>query len=207
MMSAPTADPGFNLKHRLTGAAILAVLAVGFVALVIDEPTPRRDTASSFDSTSPASDPFTSRIIGSGGSAPERPAAVAQPMPKLEPVLEPDMRLPVLPRLNTVTRGQGAAEEPRPLIRKSVDRSVEAGTGGDLWLVRVASFSDRGNAEQALARLAGAGYTPDSAEVRVAGKSMIRVWVGPFKDRREALRVKTDIAKRLGLEGFVRKQE
>ncbi len=206
-MSAPTADTGFNLKHRITGAAILAVLATGFVALVVDEPEPRRDTIAG-SANSVQGDPFTSRIVGSDGSAPERPRSAPE-LPELRPVLEPDMRLPVLPKLNTVpVGGEPAAQPPQARIRKIAEVPAAASPAAGEWLVRVASFADARNADAAVARLAEAGYEPGSAEVEVAGKSMVRVWVGPFRDRREALRVKADIANIPGLEkAFVSKQE
>ncbi len=132
------------------------------------------------------------------------PEAVAPP-PALDmnPVLEPATSLPKpVPRINTV-KADGPAEEPAVASVPTRPAQREAPKADESWIVRVGAFSDKANADGISRRLREGGYAPSSESITVNGKAMVRVWVGPYPDRKSAVRAKSEISKGYDLNGFV----
>jgi DedD protein len=165
-------------------------------------------------------DSFVSRIVITEESGGELPApatppaeeASAPPDPgsrsapdqsvKIEPVLEFERRLPQpIPRLNTV--GADEPEELPPEVQTVEPRAEVRANTDESWIVRVGAFSEASNAESVLMRLKEGGYEAFSAPVEVSGKRMMRVWIGPYPDRKGATRAKTEILKSFDLNGFI----
>lgn len=230
-MSAPANDQSVNLKHRLTGAVILIGIAVGGASLVLD----RGDTVPTVESSppDPSGESFVSRIVSAEQRtgrvpAPESPRvdggapvgaepetrALAAPVvertaperaePAIQPVLTPHLRMPApTPRLNTV-EPPAPERTAAPEVAARAEPNVRVPAGE--WVVRVASFAESDNAERIVERLEAGGYAPSSARVDVNGKPMVRVWVGPYTDLKDATRAKAELANRFDLDGFVVRQ-
>ncbi len=137
------------------------------------------------------------------GSSTPTQAGVGEPALNVEPVLEQATRLPgPAPKINTVdvspVGGDGSTSRPG-------DAAAEVASV-DSWVVRVGAFSEQSNARGVSQRLREGGYDASSASVTVNGKSMVRVWVGPFPDRKSAVRAKSDLSRQFGLDGFVARQ-
>lgn len=121
----------------------------------------------------------------------------------IEPVLEQHTRLPApAPKINTVDVSPVGSDAGPQASGDS--RSEVASTGS--WVVRVGAFSEQSNARGIRRQLRESGYETSSASVTVNGKSMVRVWVGPFPDRKSAVRAKSDLSRQFGLDGFVARQ-
>ncbi len=253
-MSASRNDPTPNLKHRLTGAVILVVLAVAVMSMLLDTDSPGvapapveqgddgfvsrivstdgenavvpapatpppeleaadadalgvlsgRDDAPA--TAPPAAEPAASVAPPAAPAPPTKPASPASTPLVVEPVLRQDTRMPrPAPRINTVQ----AEEKPAPRSTEvaAATRPQRAPAASESWVVRVGAFSDRTNAEGISQRLSDGGFTPASAPINVNGKTMIRVWVGPYPDRVAATRAKSEIARIFKINGFVVRQE
>ncbi len=230
-MSAPANDQSVNLKHRLTGAVILIGIAVGGASLLLD----RGDTGPIVEQSppEPSGESFVSRIVSAEQRtgqvpAPESPpldggpvadaertgqpaaepvvarTAPDRPEPAIQPVLTPHLRLPApTPRLNTV-EAPDPERTPAPQVAARAEPNVRAPAGE--WVVRVASFAESDNAARIVERLEAGGFAPSSARVDVNGKPMVRVWVGPYTDLKDATRAKAELADRFDLDGFVVRQ-
>lgn len=217
---SPTPADQLNLKHRVTGAVILIGVAVALILLLLED---RRPPSPEPGEAARTEEPFVSRIQGSADVPPPLPpssvreaptenatsmdvAGVPKDEPEFKPVLRQDHRLPKsVPKLNTVG-DDDVRETPSARvvpIEKSESRSPSSNGG---WVLRVGAFSEQANADSVVGRLEKAGYAPSRATVTVNGRTITRVWVGPFVDRKEAIRSKTEIAEVLGLNGFVVRQ-
>lgn len=218
-MVRSSGEQPLNLKHRLTGAAILIGLALGVVSFLLqDSPV---DTGSA-PSTDTSIESFVSRITSmedeNGAARALAPAAppvesasgerpASADARTFKPVLKQDHRLPTrVPSLNTV---EPDAPKGNPTARvqpmKRDKREVPAAAGE--WVLRVGAFAETKNAEGVVSQLEKGGFKPLSNPIEVNGKKMIRVWVGPFPNRKDAVRAKSDIAREFGLNGFVVRQD
>ncbi len=204
-------DHEFNLKHRVTGAAILIGIAVVFVSMLLGRPA---STIRVEFKQAPKPVSFVSRIVSDelarsqgpakeisavpvGEETPASDAPVITPAP--QPVLDRAVELPKpVVKLNTVP----VQKQPRkPPARPDVSAKTES--AAVTWVVRVGAFSRKSNADKVIKQLRSSKFNTSSASIQVNGKTMIRVWIGPYKDRKEAVRAKSKVSKGLGLNGFV----
>jgi rare lipoprotein A len=73
--------------------------------------------------------------------------------------------------------------------------------GGEAWSVQVGAFADIRNAERLEERLRRDGFRPVAVKrVEAGGRSLYRVFVGPFVSREEADETAGDIQSREELE-------
>jgi DedD protein len=217
-MPSSANDQAPNLKHRLTGAVILIGLAVALGSLLLDREHPVTVTQEHEESP-PES--FVSRIVGdeNAGESTSVPSPVTPPLDirepelaitepertpglTLEPVLTQTHELPApSPRLNTVNIEPPQADPESTAASRPA--APPAASSRESWVVRVGAFADQSNADSIVQRLDAGGYKPSSASVQVNGRAMVRVWVGPFPDRVEATRIKSELAREYDLNGFV----
>jgi DedD protein len=73
------------------------------------------------------------------------------------------------------------------------------------WIVQVASFANRENAETTVARLREAGFDSFQEQTRVGDKVLYRVGVGPEIDRARAEDLQARVAEATKLKGIVRR--
>ncbi|GJL81996.1 MAG: hypothetical protein DHS20C01_16300 [marine bacterium B5-7] len=125
---------------------------------------------------------------------------------KLTPVLKQETRLGApIPKLNTV-KVEPTIKSTKPVVEASKQNTQSNAQAGG-WEVRVGAFIKSENASRIAAQLKKGGYSPHRVRIDNNGQSLIRVWVGPFSDRKEAIRVKTEIAEKFALNGFVIRAE
>ncbi len=71
------------------------------------------------------------------------------------------------------------------------------------WVVQVGSFSKAGNAQKLVASLRLDGLSAYQETVRSGESSIYRVRIGPYLQRKEALRVEREVRKKRSLDGIV----
>ncbi|MGB0218213.1 MAG: SPOR domain-containing protein [Sinimarinibacterium flocculans] len=187
-----------KLKRRLTGAAVIVLVALALAALLpepqlapsvedelrvvtiplqeeaIVETAPLDDgeagTAGGADSPP--------EIVDGDGVAPETPPAPASTptaRPTTRPTPKPTARPPATPSPGP-TPAPAATATPRPLPTAAAG----ADAGGEIWWVQVGSYADIGNAREAESRLAALGQKVIVAPIETASGTLYRVRAGPY---------------------------
>ena len=112
------------------------------------------------------------------------PAAVASAAPVIA-------RAPVVPTPQAASKVVASSKPKPPVVA-----AASAATGGD-WALNIASYSEAVAAEQAVAKLRGAGYEASSQPAVVNGRNWYRVQLRGFADqaaaRAAALQLKTEL--------------
>ena len=201
------------LKRRLTGAVVLVSLAVIFVPMLVEEEPvlspsiresniPVRPPPVLIDPENRRPPPPGPRDAGIADTGPEPAADLSLPAPEKSagtPVAEVPPAAPPEPVEKRVTETPEPPAEPAPAVaepeppkapEKPASVPAKASKSPSGWVVQVGTFADKGNADRTLARLRASGYDSFIEEVRVSGKTMYRVRVGPEiqRDRAEAHR-------------------
>ncbi|MFC4253258.1 SPOR domain-containing protein [Sinimarinibacterium flocculans] len=197
-----------KLKRRLTGAAVIVLVALALAALLpepqlapsvedelrvvtiplqeeaIVETAPLDDgeagTAGEVDSPP--------EIVDGDGVAPETPPAPASTptaRPTTRPTPKPSARPPATPSPSpTPAPAATATPRPTPVVtatpRPQPTAAAGADAGGEIWWVQVGSYADIGNAREAEARLAALGQTVIVAPIETASGTLYRVRAGPY---------------------------
>jgi len=158
--------PEYQLKHRVTGAAIIATAAALVIAWLLGQSSveTHKGGADSAQQTA-SSDPG----LPAPAAAPQGPGAGAAAEPRAALVTErPD---------GADQAGQGKAASTPP--------TAETG-----WTVRVGAFSSQANVDSVTAKLTGAGFRVNATRVKTAqGKDATRIWLGPYASRQTAREV------------------
>ena len=208
LKSAKGAEPEYELKHRITGAAILVAAAVLIIPVLLSGPDPEGQD----DSRSPSTE-ASSRIVpldlgevqpaGGVGGDEDLPLGTVE-----------DRQLALLDLTENGTDGNrqtasqagedpgGAAQdEPaRPAlvmtrIPDSPGKQSEGSAGADTaaeaqaeggWVVRVGTFSKQANADRMSELLTRNGYEPRRTSLSTSEGRFTRVWLGPYAERETA---------------------
>ena len=221
-------DQEFNLKNRVTGAVILVCIAVFLTSMLIgDRPKSDHDE-------NDFSREFASRIIDSTQNQVDQSSIKIQPdtndsVADLEHeglpenpvdhllgsnsqatddslshgmVLTQNTRIERVNSTRVITQKKVA---PKPIVTVTKEVS-KTGKKTGRWILRVGAFKRKSNADRVIKQLGDAGYDIGRSEIKGANDQIIiRVWVGPFIDQKEAVRAKNTINKKIGLNGFVSK--
>ena len=71
------------------------------------------------------------------------------------------------------------------------------------WVVQVGTFSNTDNANHLRDKLKSHGHTVHTESVTLAGKKALRLRVGPFSDKEQAVKAQAQIHKELHVQGVV----
>jgi DedD protein len=204
-----------GLKERLTGAAVIVILAVIFIPMLLDDtedqeivitetnippkpenmPTP----PPAEESIVPPETDFSSRIIPVQ-EAPAAEEAVQKPEPeeaKKEEAPVPDKK------------PETSASEPAPVTTRqstaAVSKSEEPATnvGLSAWVVQLGSFSSEKNAQDLNQKLKSAGFRSFVEPLRQNNTVSYRVRVGPELKRSDAQAIRDKLKDTLQLEGII----
>ena len=191
-----------ELKKRLIGAAVLISLAVIFLPMLIEHepiqlerahmqsipPEPKRKFNQSL---------LPEKPVDSGVETKESPA----PQP---PVEKTNAEKDPGPKTNETGQPAGAekAAESKPASKQTPAEKVQAAKTPASkpppsgWVIQAGSFSSRENAEALVLKLRKAGLdTMNVQPIKVDGKSLYRVRVGPEIDRKNAEKLVPRVAK------------
>ncbi|MDD9863693.1 MAG: SPOR domain-containing protein [Gammaproteobacteria bacterium] len=220
-----------QLQERLTGAAILVVLAAIFIPLILDEPVtelppvepPPPPPAVDFDpGFQPAKD-AAEEVAGEAGTAPLKgvvldglpevppsppPSAAAEPpSAAVKPPSSPPSAAAKPPpaAVKSPSPPPSAAAKPPPLSPAAAGEGTGAPDDGDAWVVQMGSFARRKNADALQDRLRKAGYRAFVSQHDSGGEAVYRVQVGPELSRRTAARQRDELRQKLKIKGIIQR--
>ncbi len=180
------------MKERITGAIVLALIAVILAPLMLDDGRNRDTGITTTNIPELPDDEFTTRLI---------------PIPQQDDVVPVERRVDAVRAQPETDNGNevvtNLTAEPEQ-VAAVVDAEVKPGelTG---WVVQVGSFS-RKNADNLNNTLRAAGYPAFVADEPVKtkdGSLLYRVRIGPEVLRSEAIKLKAELKKEMDLDGFV----
>jgi len=186
-----------RLKKRLVGAAVLTSLVVIFVPMLFENDgggsrsgelkiPPRPEMSKDFSTRIlPAKDEDLAR-------APAPTFQLKEPA-EIEPIPE------ALPEQKTPEPTQAAATA----REKPAERKPQPSKGPRAWVLQVASFSSRKNADQLVKRLRAKKFPAYQERATVDQKPVFRVRIGPEVDRKLAEKMLKRVAKEFKLEGQI----
>jgi DedD protein len=175
-----------NLKQRIVGALVLVALAVIFLPMLFSRPDDQRQVV--VDAPPIPQTPAMVPVVQEPVVVPE-----AEPLPD-EPTALPDpASQPAAAVAPTQSEPTASAPAKPPASR------LDANSLPVTWSVQLASLASKSSAEELQQKLRSKGY---NAYVRsFEGKN--RVLVGPVVDRAEADRLRDQLGRQQGLNGFV----
>lgn len=217
---AAPADDIVNLKHRLTGAAVLVSLGVFVLPIILSgqhasQPNAGSGIAHSGDrpprggAHNPQSDAGSAVAQGPAegmmsGAGPRPQSQLREFVSHIKPlvaVVEPA----TAPELNdTLVEPQAPGENTLRLQPLDEDQAQADGGVAHGWVVRIGSFAEEANARQIVTILQSKGIEPQTSEVQTDLGKVIRVWVGPFQERVTAARQRAHIEQATGEKGYLK---
>ncbi len=177
-----------RVKERLVGAVILVALIVALVPEILSGPRETTDAGSPADSEQPLrtytielEQPDLPAVETAATSTPGLESTAAQTDAAVDAEVVPEAPPATIP------------EEPEPATQARPEPQVAdpAPTAG--WAVQVGSFSNVENAERMARELRARGFKAFVSSHESQGEKLMRVRVGPEKDRARA----EQLAKRL----------
>ena len=202
-----------QLQERLTGAAILVVLAAIFIPLILDEPVtelppvepPPPPPAVDFDpGFQPAKD-AAEEVAGEAGTAPLK-GVVLDGLPEVPPSPSPSAAAEPPPAaVKPPSPPPSAAAKSPPLSPAAAGEGTGAPDDGDAWVVQMGSFARRKNADALQDRLRKAGYRAFVSQHDSGGEAVYRVQVGPELSRRTAARQRDELRQKLKIKGIIQR--
>jgi DedD protein len=191
-----------SLKQRLVGALVILSLAIIFLPMIFDKPhledrnvivpVPDKPDFQTFEINKPTRptyqmvevDPKDNKVkklvpVESVASKTVRPSTgSASKLPKPSKLVQAVKSKPV------ASRSKATAEKrPTPQVSHlPVFKNV--------WMVQLGTFTNAKNAYRLRDQLRSDGFDGHTKNVKMNGKSAVRVLTGPFVNRREALKIK-----------------
>jgi len=198
------ARPEFNPKHRIVGAIVIVAFAVIVLPLILrgrePPPAPRGagETASArgvIAETKVVVTPVTPdepkvKTVPETAPKTEVKTAVTESAPKPEPK-------PAVPAQKPVAENKSApVPAPEKTAKAAVKEKIAKG-----WMVQVGTFSNTENAARLRDKLASHGHAVHAETVTLHGKRVMRLRVGPYRDKTEAMKAIAQIHKLTGVQG------
>lgn len=225
MTRASDRESSYSPKHRIVGAIILVSLAVIFLPMILnpDQPPPRpkdvtglneipkpeiqvfRMPAASLDQVGL---PESSQDMASPADATRREERIGAARPSTSVAkVATDKRDREHARKDTAMQtAVGAPADKNTQQDTQVSTSVDNAAAmkkAEGWVVQVGTFSDSENAKRLQDRLQQSGFLVNLQSVDLKGRKVVRVRVGPYRQRRVAMDALSKIEKEVGLEGVV----
>lgn len=204
------------MKPRLIGAAVLIALAVIFLPMLVDGPEPQSGTASvpldipkpperNFETRelplTPTAPAATSPAETPAGDDPDRVATVDVPYtPREDAAPETDVAPAATTQAAPPAAAPATGTTPPPATTPAPTAMPAAASQDGRYAVNLGSYANLANARALIASMKAAGLPAYGDDVMSAGKSALRVRLGPFAQRGEAesarlnaLRVRKDL--------------
>ncbi len=187
----PKPQPGYQLRHRLTGAIIIVTFAVVVIPFLLHSPAPEEGSQAGDDSDT---------ITEPDGLTESRaPASPVEPL-----IIEPDKAQsqseePV-DSVSPSAASQGDRQDqqgrhddqPEPEDDRAGQQAAVTTTAdtipetGQAWFVRVGTYVNIKNVNSISKLLADNGFEARHTEVQTTNAKAVRVWLGPYYDPEEA---------------------
>ncbi|MCI0510647.1 DedD protein [Chromohalobacter marismortui] len=212
----------YGIRERISGAVILAALAVIFLPMLFDEPAPRgerpepvltieqpipvdqRDVDAPEPPANLASDgqvvePATEHQLGQSDAAP-----TSQPTPSARDESS-DQAAPTRDDPIAAIAAQSSASPPQGEAESEASATPAGNEPRDGWVVQVGSFGKPGNATRLVEELKSQGF---EAYKRPRDNDLTTVYVGPFASSEAGERVRTKLKEEINIQGLlIRTQE
>jgi DedD protein len=193
----------FNPKHRIIGAIVIVALAVIFLPMILDEREPPSEIKKLIEIPS-RSDVGETKVVVSPVSAPEVKASGDASTPAVDtPVAETATKPELKPATPVKKPEPEPAQAPARVksSRTTPEHAAEKITKG--WVVQVGTFSNAENAAKLRDSLRSHGHPVHAESVTINGGKAVRLRVGPFREKSEAVKALAQIQKESGTEGVV----
>ncbi len=213
-MATARNEGSYSPKHRILGAIIVVSLAVIFLPMILSDSNapPRPEIAASKLGEAPQPETKVFRMPAATSESPPAPATAdaGASQPETTATQGPAVEPPP---------PAAAAGGPRTLEQKAPSKAVstprreqvasEAATKPDApskvegWILQVGTFSSDENAKRLRDRLQKDGFLVNLQNVELKGRKVVRVRVGPFRQKHVAMEARAKIEKEVGLEGVI----
>jgi DedD protein len=207
-----------RLKQRLVGATVLVSLTVIFLPIVLNGPPRNQERVVVREVPPMPQRDFRSRIVpldepkedaGADGKAGRVARTRAgQPLVKIHPPApakpaEPEP--PVVPAEAIPPKAEPQRPKPRPKPAAGRKPSPDSSSAADLqaWMVQLAAFSKRDNADALVKKLRAKGYPAEVESKPRDGGTVYRVRVGPELRRKGAESLRDRLYREFKLKGLV----
>jgi DedD protein len=198
------ARPEFNPKHRIVGAIVIVAFAVIVLPLVLrgrEPPAALRDanetaavrgviTDTRVVVTPVAPEEARAKSVPEAAPPTEMKTAIVESAPKPEPKPAPTAEKPAAKKIS--------APAPAPEKTAKAAQKEKLARG---WMVQVGTFSNIENAARLRDKLASHGHAVHDETVTLHGKRVMRLRVGPYRDKTEAMKAIAQIHKLTGVQG------
>ncbi len=186
-----------RLKKRLIGAAVLTSLVVIFVPMLFEKDSGGQWGEELRIPPRPAvPEDYATRIL----PAPNEDLAQApRSVSKTEPSQATGSAPPAAGPANTSEAPRAAATA----SGQSAKRKTEKGQAPRAWVLQVASFSSRKNADQLVTRLRAKKFPAFQEKASVNGAAVFRVRIGPEIDRKLAEKMLKRVTEEFKLKGQI----
>jgi len=191
----------FNPKHRIIGAIVIVALAVIFLPMILDEREPPSEIKKLIEIPS-RSDVGETKIVVSPVSAPEVKASGDASTPAVDTPVAETAAKPELKPATPVKKSEPAQAPTRVKPSRTTPEHA-AGKITKGWVVQVGTFSNAENAAKLRDSLRSHGHPVHAESVTINGGKAVRLRVGPFREKSEAVKALVQIQKESGTEGVV----
>jgi len=147
-------------------------------------------------------DPLPPQALSEMSPTPPPPPAAAK-APSPPPAKAPASSTAKAPAPAKAPQKLAAAPPPKSKIAEPKPKLAGPTTGSKAWAVQVGSFTKRESAEKLRDRLRKSGYRAFVTSAQAAGKTVVRVRVGPELERADADQLRKRIEKDLQLQAKV----
>jgi len=197
------ARPEFNPKHRIVGAIVIVAFAVIVLPLILRgrEPPPAPHSGGEDAARGMINE---TKVVVTPVAPEERkakPALAAAPKSEMKttavesaPKPEPKPSAPV--EKTAADKRPSAAPAPEKAANATAEEKITKG-----WMVQVGTFSNTENATHLRDKLASHGHDVHAETVTLHGKRVVRLRVGPFRDKTQAMQAIAQIHKLTGVQG------
>jgi DedD protein len=202
-----------RLKERLTGAAVLMMLAVIFIPMVLDNSNEDDARINRTNIPPKPATNFKSRII------PIEETLTTQQVPQNIIPVKAEEEIEIVENINEVSTTEIKSEpvdtmldqvtpvevDDELIVAEEVANQLVALNSRDLtaWVVQLGSFSSQTNAENLILNLQSEGYPAYIEEITVESGSVFRVRVGPEISKSSAEITLTELDEKFSLKGIL----
>lgn len=209
----------YGMRERLSGAVILAALAVIFLPMLFDDPVPREERPQPMLSIeaplevervaveapqpptrldeAPARAPNETKVTSGNADREPAPPSEEQAVASSEPASS--SQPPASQEQADADESAQAASQADPIAELARAAEAKRAAAGE-WSVQAGSFGEPGNAERLEQQLEAKGF---NAYRRPRGNDLTAVYVGPYANAEEGERARSELKAKANLQGLV----
>lgn len=189
-----------GLKQRLVGAFVILSLAVIFLPMIFDKPhhavtsemveLPPKPTFKEVE-VEPVEQPRFEKLVVDPVDDKVKPQSAVTGSAKVE---EPG---------DVGTVAQDKPVSPKQEKKLETPKVAELPVFKNVWMVQLGTFGNASNAYALRDRLREDGFDGHTKKIKIKGKEAIRVFTGPFVNKREADRIKKRVDEKYKVESLL----